>query len=371
MNYFSVLFKISKKNLKYRILLIAAVLLAIIQTFFTLSQNRQVLLEENSADRLAVQSVLSEFKKVDLSAPDAKNDPLYTNLVQQSELLARKEQTLLFNNCPLFIDTSIELSTIRKDFRSLPGAENYASYLPAPSDNQLENAFYTRIKKADIPLMTQNNTIVMSMLTLFSLLGILWFPMTTLITNDLLLEELRHLSLTNGFPLALKKRLLTKIGFTTGFLLLALGAVYLVCMAFAVHFPIGDLNYPVPVFLTSYTTLPFIGYLGILTFYFLLLAVFACLLSIVLNYLLNDFYLSLFFSFGLYLLPFFFPAASAKLWFLPAISLDPVKLLQGKYLEFSNCGNYFFGIMVLLFWCLLFLIVIKRMITINTLRDRR
>ncbi|KAF1301140.1 MULTISPECIES: hypothetical protein [Enterococcus] len=367
MAYFKTLFLINRHNIKYQFLLALTILFTFIQIGNTVSQNRPFLLEENSAARQAVQSILSQFKKIDPSEQETQKDPLYFNLIQQSELLARKEQALLFENWKLLNEASLELVEVRESFLTLPGSKKYQSYLPTLAENQLEKTFFQKIQKDHIPLITENSTLVMAMISLIVSLGFLWFPLNALISSDLLLEEMNHLSVTNGYPISFRKRILLKISFLFGIFLLVLFLILLLAGIMGIFSPIGSLCYPVPIYIQNYQTVPFWLYLFLIIGYLLMLTLFTTLLSLSLNYLLNNLYITIFTSFGLYLLPYFFPNFMKSLWFLPSIFLNPVQLLQGEFLK----ETFLSGIGVLATWCLFFITFLSRVLNAQKLKERR
>lgn len=372
LHYFQTLITTERKKIKYQLLLILIIIFSLASLIFTLIQDKPFLLEKIMSEQKSVQTILLDFQKMNTDSEEAKGNKLYLNFVEQSELLAKAEMALRFEKNTTLAETAISLSKIRNDFYSL--SQNSTSYLksiPDKNENQLNEALYQSLLTQNKSIYEKNNNLVTATLILLSLLSVIWFPLASLVASDSLLEEIKHLSLNSGFPISFRKKIFSKISFMLIYFILALLMIPLIIVSLTYFFPSGDWGYPVAVFVNGYTTIPVWQYVTLHLLSYLLIGIFIALLSIFINYLVNDLYITMFISFSFYLLPYFFPNIAKLLWFLPSIYLNPTTSLAGQFLNHNFLGSFLCGILILSGWSIAILLLLSRLLTSQSLRERR
>ncbi|MGY3751074.1 hypothetical protein [Vagococcus acidifermentans] len=228
---------------------------------------------------------MSNFKNMDLNSEEAQSDAMYLNLVQQLDLLARQEQAILFENPPLFKESALELTKVRKKVYQMPDYSKYQDYLPTESENFLDETFYQKVNNNHFKIYTKEDNLVLALAHLLALLSLLWLPLVTILCSDILVEETKHQSLTQGFPFSALEKMLMKIVFLATTFSFVLCLVPFIMLILTFFYPLGNLDYPQPVYLFSYQTVSFWQY-GLLIFgYLLLVLLFVLLTSLLVNFL--------------------------------------------------------------------------------------
>lgn len=371
MTYFKTLFLIHQKNRQTGYFFFLLLLVASISLINTLGRQQETPYLNASTQRQAINASLQDFRNVDLTSPIGQQDPLYLNLVAQSALLARQEQSLLFDDSTLYHQTSLDLATTREAFYQLPAHQSYQRYVPSANENQLNKARSSYFLQHDLPFYTKENNLVLASLILLSTISVLWMPLAHILTSKILLDDLDHLSIQNGFPVSFLHKMMSKILFYLMMFVLGLFLLGGLCGLASLFFPFGRIDYPVAIYLTSFQTVPFWLYSLLIGSYFFLLAVFCMVLNLTLNFLTNQVYTTIFIGLGLYLIPYFAPQSLPWLFWLPSFYLDPVKILQGTFLQGTFSGSYFFGLMVVMGWTLAMVLLLKRNLSSQKLVTRR
>lgn len=368
MNYLAATFMENRKSSKFKLLAILFLLFSGVNIIGTLHQSRSFLLEDVSSNRQVVNTILSDFQ--DLGNPNnvQTEHPLYANLHEQSSLLARLEQTILFESWDSYLTSSLELIDTRLEFLDIPDSENYQTYFPTKNENLLDKAFINELVKSGQPVYTENSQIILALLSFLFFLGILWFPLNAVMSSDILLSDMQHLSVSKGFPISFSTRVLIKTFFQTMLTLASFLVVLLLSVFLSLFYSFGQLNYPVSVYLFDFQTVPFWQYSLLVLLYFSLVSVFACILSLLFNYLFRNMYLTLFASLGVYLPAFFLTGYENYTWILPSNFLNPVALLHAEHVTQGFFGSYFNGILVLLIWIGIMIVFLSRRLSLGIVK---
>lgn len=348
MNYFTTLFLTERKNPKFLVFFFMIISLTLISFVATLTAKNDFLFAEIRADRGGVKNTLANFQQ---DTSTSTNDKiLVKNLNQQTELLARMEQSLLFEDNDLFNQAAVEMTAVRAEFFRLPQAKKYATNFPTPQQNALKQVFYQNIKATKQPLYAKNDRVILAVLVFFNFFSFGWFLLNSLLNCNIWLSDQLHLRTVQGFPISKTQRISTKLIFYLTVSLIGLLIPVIIAGATSLFVPSGSLTYPVAIYLNTYKTVPFWQYTGFLLGLSFLIALFSAIFSYSLNLLTKNLYLSIFFSFAAFFIPYFLGDTTKMLWFLPFNYLNPVAVLEGSHLATSQLGNYWSGIAILFLW---------------------
>lgn len=255
MNYFSTLFLIQRKNPKFIIFFLTIILLSVISIATTLVTNEEFLFSEIRSDRMGVKITLGNFSREGIVVSDGS--VIVKNLEEQSELLARMEQSLVFENHGLFNETAVQLTEVRGDFLKMPEAQKYAANFPTKNQNELKKVFYQYFQTNRKTPYARNDHVILAVLNFLNIFAICWLPLNAILNSNILLTQRMHRRTVQGFPLSELRQVLTNISFYGVASFVGLLIPVVVTSAAGLFVSMGRLDYPVPVYLTSYQTVPF------------------------------------------------------------------------------------------------------------------
>lgn len=368
MNYLLVTFIENRKSSKFKLLAALFLLFSGFSIIGTLHQSKSFLTDEIKSNRQVVNTILSDFQDLGNPNNQATEHPFYTNLHRQSSLLARSEQAILFENWDLYLASSLDLIDTRLDFFKIPDSKSYQTYFPTKNKDLLDQAFIKQLADSGQPIYIENNQIILALLSFLFFLGFFWFPLNAIMSSDILLHDIQHLTVSKGFPISFSNRVLTKTLFQTILTLASFLVVLLLSFFLSFFYSFGPLNYPVSVYLFEFQTVPFWQYILLVFIYFFIVSVFCCILSLLLNYLFHNMYLTLFASMGIYCSSLFLAHYEKYTWLLPVNYFNPVSLLNAEKLTHGFYGSYFNGIFVLLFWIAGMIIFLSQKLSLGVLK---
>lgn len=308
----------------------------------------------------SLQANANYFDSEMLKRPTYKST--YDNLNKQSQELASLQ------NSQVFVDPVQYLTSYRNLLNTMQaGYHNHyagAKTLNVPSQffikQELNKTDY--LIKHKIPIFMNNESSATYLIYILSVLGTIIFFYLSFISSDSWIINLRHQSILKNIPYRFKDEVFGKIiiNSTLVFLPLLLGTILAYIFAGLRH-GFVTLNYPVIFYSTSILAIPLWLYCFLFLVYLSGLIIFTTSLSLFLNQLTKNVYLTIFIEVILYAL-LFLPKATLKwLVFLPFPYLNLTDLLNSNLANKLNLNsiNLLTGYCVLLIWSIFLLILFK------------
>lgn len=178
----------------------------VITGIYMLSQqkNNYRLKELNQANTLQITVALLDYRNV----PSDEGGTLYQNLLEQTSAIARQSNALLFEDEQKYIDTTIELTDIRKQASQLDGFSDITSLQLPKEQVQKDEIYFKALKQSGETLPLESLTFGRLLISLLSILGVAWFPLMSLVNARLIIDAKEHESILRGQPRSLVQRLI-------------------------------------------------------------------------------------------------------------------------------------------------------------------
>ena len=309
-----------------------------------------------------VDGALLAFEMVDT----AEGSPVYQNLALQKREIAKQLNSVLFEKPDKYIESGNELAKLREELRKEKDFNHEIEILQPPlAKTKMDSTYFTHVLKTNETVYLKPETFSTLSLFFFSILGIVWFPVCAFLTANMLEDEYEHESLLKGLPESFLMRCLRRYGTLFKFFIIGLLGALFLAFGFTQLFGngINDLGNSQVVQLISFTILKNWQVMLLYIFYLIVLFTFVFTLSIFLNVLLRNFYLTLILEMIFYALTILLPEfISESPWYLGAY-LIPTYLLEGRFLmnTSSTFLNPIVGMGYLLMITFLLLLLISLM----------
>ncbi|MFC7686494.1 ABC transporter [Ureibacillus sp. GCM10028918] len=298
-------------------------------------ENSQKLIDEKASEYQSVASALTKFQTAD--AMDYGNgSDLYYNLLQQQRYVVNQSMALKIERPQLYLDTGIKLAELRESAFDLEGYEKVAANLPGKTENQLDSILYQFMDKTGLLVSQDTLSFFPFLLNLFMMLGSFWFIFISIFSCGILIEEFRHTSLIKGYPVSFDKYVLAKSASAMLIVCFFIVELFICSLPFIYFYGAGDPKYPIAIFDGSFKVIGTFEYIGIAVVYMIFIAIFTILLSLILNVLLKNTYLTLFVQLLLFIAPSLFPALVSLVPFNPFNYMNFTNLLSGQSLELAK-----------------------------------
>lgn len=311
-------------------------------------------IKEKSGESLVAKVVLNKFQIVDASEY-GEGSNLYKNIVKQYYTYPKQEMALKMERPQLFIETAIELTELRKQAIEMDGYGLIAANLPSKIENEMDFSYYQYLKENHLTVSFGSLSFYPFLAFLFSVVGSVWFVLICIYSSNIMIDDFRHTSLIKGYPIAFTKYVLAKCMTSMGIVFIFIIEL-IICSLPLIYFEgLGQSSYPVAVFNGEVTIYPIYKYIAVSIVYMICLAVFAILLSVILNVLLKNVYLTIFVQVTLVVIPILFPGLIVLLPFNPFNYVNFPSVLDGDSLNLatpvalnSNAGLFYLCISIAL-----------------------
>lgn len=307
--------------------------LLITATFFYVHTDRYETFElRNKSEVAQINASLLGFQIVN----SEDGNGTYQNLLLQKSILAKQLNSVLFDDPQKYITTSHELTELRLNIREDTDFNDRISiFQPNLVTTLNENIYYNYLKETNGEVILKPESFGSLSLLFLSLLGIIWFPVCAFLTANTLEDEYEHSTLVKGQPKTFMKRTLTKfsvlyimyiISFTSA---LGLGLFWSQLLGNNVN----DINNVDVIQLIHFSILKKWEIILIYFLYLSILLLFVFMLSVCLNILFKNFYLTLIVELIIYALTILLPEfISRSPWYVGSFFI-PTYLFDGKYLS--------------------------------------
>ncbi|WP_042470304.1 ABC transporter [Bacillus ndiopicus] len=352
--------KIELTNRKNLFLLFIVALITVGMMFYIESQSAGNQIVEKTGDFYSAQAALTKFQVIDAS-DDGDGSDLYKSLNKQKIAVALQIAALKMQNSKMYYETSIEIAELRAKAFDMEEYDKVASLMPSRIKNTLNHMYFSHLLKAEQEMTPNLLQYFPFLLFFFSIVGAGWYVFISFYTSSILLEDFEHSSLIKGYPIRFDQYIFTKC--VTYFLYI----IGFIVVVFACAVPLifingaGDASYPIAVYVGQPAIYSTIHYVALSISYMIIIAIFAMLLSIILNVLLKNMYLTLFVQSILFFLPEVFPSMISFMPYSPFNFLNFNKILSGYPLELAAPVDITMttGLIILLICIALMMLVIK------------
>ena len=302
----------------------------------------------------SLQANSNYFDNEMLKKPIYKNT--YDNLNKQAQELASLQNSQVFTDPVQYLNSYRNLLTTMQ-----AGYTNHyagANTLNVPSQffisKELNRINYLINHK--IPIVMNNESSATYLIYVLSFLGTIIFFYISFISADSWIINLKHQSVLKNIPYFFKDEIIGKIGIN--FILVFSSVLLSIIGAYVfagIKHNFVTLNYPVNFYFTHALTIPLWSYCLVFLAYISGLVIFVTSLSMFLNQITKNIYLTIFIEGSIYALLFLPKDILKWLVFLPSPYLDLSNLFNGDLasnLHLTNV-NFLTGYLVLLIWSLI------------------
>lgn len=275
----------------------------------------------------------------------------YDNLNQQSALLAQLENSQVFEDPKTYFASSIKLiNKMLEGYKNNYAGATSLTIMSKPELYRLK-AIYQFLSINKIPIALSSSKSSTYLIFLLTFLGSIIFLVISLITSDIWMPQLRHVTILKNVPYSLKNRIIG-INLTTLFITIC-GVLLSIIAAFllsGLRNGFSTINYPVSIYTDNFYAIPIWQYVVLFVLYIAIICIFTTNLSILLNKLTKNVYLTIFGCIGIYFLGYL---PSKWICILPCAYLNITNVFNGELASNVNIGlplNFLTGIVFLLFW---------------------
>lgn len=343
--------------------LVALVAVAIIVFGFMFYINAQALgnqLVEKKGDYYSAQAILSKFQVKDASETGDGSE-LYKNLTKQKSNIALQIATLTLDKQTMYYETSLKLAELREEAFELEGYENVAELLPSKLQNSMDYLYFKRMNDEGKDTISDLFQYMPFLLFFFIHVGAGWYIFISFHTSSILLDDFEHSSIIQGFPVRFDHYILSKCIITFLSIVTSILLIFICAIPLWILNGLGNPLEPVAIYLGNATLISTIQYIAMSVGYMILISIFVMLLSIILNVLLKNMYLTLFVHFILFFLPMIFPSLISLLPYNPFNFMNFNDILRGIPVDLAKPVDITMnsGLIIMSISIILMLFVIK------------
>ncbi|WP_339215703.1 ABC transporter [Solibacillus sp. FSL W8-0372] len=351
---------IERTNRKNLVALLAVVVVVFGMMFFIKAQEVGQQLDEKKSDFYNGRAALSKFQVKDASE-DGDGSDLFKNLTKQNRSIALQIAALTMDNYPLYYEASMTTAELRKEAFDLEDYDKVADLLPTKLENTLNYMYFKQMVDSEKQTISDLSQYIPFLLYFFSIAGFGWYIFISFYTSSILLDDFEHTSLVKGYPVRFDQYILSKCVIAFGYVLAFIALIF-ICSLLSLRNGFGDITEPVRVFLGEPTLVSSISYIGRAVLYMIVISIFVMLLSIILNVLLKNMYLTLFVHFILFFLPIIFPSLISLFPYNPFNFMSFNEILAGVPvdLEKSTTITMNQGLILMVICIVLMLVIIQR-----------
>lgn len=328
--------------------------------FYVQSQSVGNSVVEKTGDYYAAQVALSKFQVLDASANGDGSD-LYKNLTQQKSAVALQIAALKVVQDELYFETSLRLADLREVAFDLEDYDKVAYLMSSRIENKMNQLYYSFLLDNDQSFSPNVLQYFPFLLFFFSIVGAGWYVFVSFHTSSIMLDDFEHSSIIKGYPISFVQYIFTKCLTSLLYIVLFIGLIFICTLPLLFMNGAGDAGYPVVLYNGEPAIYEAGQYIAICVVSMVAISIFVMLLSIILNVLLKNMYLTLFVHIILFFLPTIFPSLISLLPFNPLHFMNFNQLLNGYPLELKEPVDLTMnmGLIVILISIVLMMLLIK------------
>ncbi|WP_456958245.1 ABC transporter [Lysinibacillus sp. TE18511] len=351
---------IERANRKNLVALLAVVMIVFGFMFYIKAQAVGNQLVEKKGDFYSAQAILSKFQIKDASETGDGSD-LYKNLVKQKSTIALQIAALTMDKQSMYYETSLKLAELRQEAFELEGYENVAELLPSKLQNSMDYLYFKRMVDEGKDTISDLFQYMPFLLFFFLHVGAGWYIFISFHTSSILLDDFEHSSIIKGFPVRFDHYILSKCIITFLSIVISILLIFICAIPLWLLNGLGNPLEPVGIYIGNATLISTIQYIAMSVGYMILISIFVTLLSIILNVLLKNMYLTLFVHFILFFLPMIFPSLISLLPYNPFNFMNFNDILLGVPVDLAKPVDITMnlGLIIICISIILMLFVIK------------
>ncbi|MEX3743766.1 MULTISPECIES: ABC transporter [Lysinibacillus] len=351
---------IERANRKNLVALLAVVMIVFGFMFYIKAQAVGNQLVEKKGDFYSAQAILSKFQIKDASETGDGSD-LYKNLVKQKSTIALQIAALTMDKQSMYYETSLKLAELRQEAFELEGYENVAELLPSKLQNSMDYLYFKRMVDEGKDTISDLFQYMPFLLFFFVHVGAGWYIFISFHTSSILLDDFEHSSIIKGFPVRFDHYILSKCIITFLSIVISILLIFICAIPLWILNGLGNPLEPVGIYIGNATLISTIQYIAMSVGYMILISIFVTLLSIILNVLLKNMYLTLFVHFILFFLPMIFPSLISLLPYNPFNFMNFNDILLGVPIDLAKPVDITMnlGLIIICISIILMLFVIK------------
>ena len=351
---------IERTNRKNLVALLAVAVVVFGMMIFINAQEVGQQIDEKKSDYYNSRAVLADFQVKDASENGDGSD-LFKNLTNQKRSIALEIAGLTMENYPMYYEASMRTAELRAEAFDMEDYEKVADLLPTKLENTLDYMYFKHLVDSNKQEISDLSQYLPFLLFIFSIVGFGWYIFISFYTSSILLDDFEHTSLMKGYPVSFDQYIISKCIIAFGYVLAFIALIF-ICALVRLKNGFGDLDEPVRVFLGEPLIVSSISYIGRAVLYMIVISIFVMLLSIILNALLKNMYLTLFVHFILFFLPILFPSLISLLPYNPFNFMSFNDILAGLPvdLEKSTPITMNQGLIILIICIVLMLFILQR-----------
>jgi len=302
-----------------------------------------------------------------------KAEEIYQLIIQQTSLVNYQRYYLWLGEDEYwdeYIENGLKLNELRLKVHEL-GNLSIPEHVIVPKEEiAKEMAFYSYLKEHQLPIVSDPLTASTVIPKAFDILsGMMFYIFILLWGADIYLTEVKHRSLTIGFPLSYLTKVNIKVATNTVYFLIVLlisigiGTLYISSKS-----SVGYFNYPTLIYLAGeMVAIPTFQYLLLAGILMTAITLFTFYLSIFLNILLKTSYGSVIVGLSVVAIPYLlYSTGITPLFIQPFLSIDFSNILNGNLAITLN--NPMIDIWFALIWLFFFTLII---FMISYLKNKR
>ena len=350
---------IERTNRKNLVALLAVVAIVFGCMFFIKAQSVGDQLDEKKGDYYSSRAVLSKFQVQDASINGDGSD-LFKNLTRQKSAIALQIASLTIENYHLYYEASLRLAELRQQAFDLEDYGKVADLLPSRLQNTMNFIYFKTLYDLGKNSVSELSHYIPFLLFFFSLVGAGWYIFISFYTSSFLLDDFEHSSIIKGYPVRFDYYIISKC--LIAFLyIVAFIVLIFICATPLLFNGFGDPAEYVKIYLGEAVLVSSVGYIARCIGYMLVISLFVMLLSIILNVLLKNMYLTLFVHFILFFLPIIFPSLISFFPYNPFHFMNFHEILNGMPVDLPKSVDITMneGLLLMVICILIMLFIIK------------
>ena len=350
---------IERTNRKNLVALLAVVVIVFGCMFFIKAQSVGDQLNDRKGDYYNARAILSKFQVQDASVNGDGSD-LFKNLTQQQSAIALQIASLTLKNYPLYYEASLRIAELRQQAFDMEDYEKVAQLLPSQLQNDMNYLYFKTMHQSNKDTVSDLSHYIPFLLFFFSLVGVGWYIFMSFYTSSILLDDFEHSSIIRGYPIRFDYYILSKCIIAFLYVLAFIALIFISATPLLMN-GLGDLAEPVKVYLGEAALISSVGYIARCIGYMLVISLFVMLLSIILNVLLKNMYLTLFVHFILFFLPIIFPSFMSFFPYNPFNFMNFNEILNGMPLDLATSVDITMnvGLLIMMICIIVMLFIIK------------
>ena len=357
----------SNKSNLYSLLFVAIIIVGLM--FVASDENFGNPLVDATTEYQSLSSAMSKFQVVDVNAID-NIDTTFGLLTRTRQAVSLKSAGLKIENEELLNKASLRVIDYRDALYETADFDLVKDLVKPKVHNDNERVFINALIEREVIQKQEPLQYWQFILSIFTIIGIAWFPFLSFYTSGIMIEDFRHTTILKGYPVRFDQyviaKSITKLFMIFSFIVL----IFIISLPLIQFKGVGVANYPVIVYNDSPTAYTIPQYLLLCIGIMFVITIFTLLLSIIFNMIFKNLYITLFIQMILYFLPILFPSLISTLPYNPFNFLNFNMIIEGDTLGLTNPVDVTFidGFITLSICIVIMLIIVQRFLSTGKLK---